>query len=99
MARLVDDHSRAAKLAVALQDSQQNVIFDVSKPATNIIYFSVRGNLGPSFCTSLKNRGILMNSYGSTRVRAVTHLDINDEDIDHVIASVRDVVKELQGDI
>lgn len=96
MVRLVDDHARAARLAGALQDSQQDIIFNVSKPATNIIYFSVRSNLGPPFCTFLKNRGILMNSYGSTRVRAVTHLDISDADIDYVIASVREVVKELQ---
>jgi threonine aldolase len=42
-----------------------------------------------AFCTALAQRGIRMIPMGAGRVRAVTHLDVDEDGIDRAIEAVR----------
>ena len=81
--RLTVDHDHAKRLARQLQQiptvriSPQNV-------DTNIVIFDVIGHhLTPlAIVATLKQEGVLINTIGGTRFRAVTHLDISSAAID-----------------
>jgi len=78
--RLVDDHRRARALAAALQGLPGVVVGEVQ---TNI----VMADLSPehpldvaAVIARAKEAGLLVGAMGPRRVRAVTHLDVGDED-------------------
>jgi threonine aldolase len=79
--RLVDDHRRARRLADAA-DALRTV--SAVPPDTNIVML----DLGPdapdaiTIARSLADRGILMIPFAARRLRAVTHMDIDDDGID-----------------
>ena len=86
--RLSEDHARAKTLAIALRE-RPHLFDNIVDPQTNILYFDVKGDKGTAFCEALWKRfGIKMGSYGTTRVRAVTHLDIDDSAIEATIKAV-----------
>jgi hypothetical protein len=67
---------------------------DVHAVETNILYFGVRqpGLTVPILLERLKAEGVLMLGTGPSSIRAVTHLDVSKEGIDHAIAVLRKVV-------
>lgn len=86
--RLADDHRRAAVLAKTL--SSLDYIDNVLPVDTNIIIFSVAGGTDRGkFLDMLKSKGIAMIPFGKDRVRAVTHLDFSDKDLESVISMLR----------
>ena len=90
--RLIDDHRRAKKLAEAIDDLEAFSI-DMESLATNIIIIdALPGGLsGPDVITRLRNEGVWGTSFGGTKFRLVTHLDLDDEDIERAI----DVFRKL----
>jgi len=84
--RLADDHRRARRLAEALARIPRLSI-DLDTVETNIVVIDVSGTgLSADQCVLLlEKRGLLVVTFGRTRIRAVTHLDIDDEDVDRAI--------------
>jgi threonine aldolase len=93
--RLADDHTRAARLARGLAEIP-GLRLDPDEVETNIVYFDVAdtGLTATEFNNLLKERGVRMaaGSYGPSRVRAVTHLDVTAADIEQAVAVVAAVV-------
>ena len=90
--RLGEDHARAERLRQGLVEIQG---IEVGPVTTNIMYIRIAEDVpGPplEIGTALANRGVLLNSRGGGRFRAVTHYGIDDEDIETAIDAVRDVV-------
>jgi threonine aldolase len=82
--RLADDHARARRLADGLA-ALPRVALDPATVETNIVIFAVPD--APAFCAALAERDVSMSHFGPTRVRAVTHLDVDDAGIDRALAA------------
>jgi len=84
--RLADDHRRAKRLAIALQKIP-GIKIDPERVQTNIIYFEIRkkGWDAKKAVEELKKREVLVLHIEGPLLRAVTHLDVNDDDIERAI--------------
>src|SRR5947207_3600401 len=84
--RIADDHARARRLAEGLADA--GVAVDLDQVETNFVQIDV----GPDRSRAidrLRERGVLVSTtVHPTVVRAVTHLDITDEDIEAAIDAI-----------
>jgi threonine aldolase len=86
--RLADDHSNARRLAAGLQD----LGFKVDPlPETNIVLFEVER--AEEFQQEILARGILMLALTKDQVRAVTHMDVSEADIDDALGRIAEVAK------
>ena len=86
--RLADDHSNARHLAAGLQD----LGFKVDPfPETNIVLFEVERAEG--FEQEILARGVLMLALTKDRIRAVTHMDVSEADIDDALSRIAEVAK------
>jgi threonine aldolase len=87
--RLADDHSRARRLAEGL--NERGVPIDLAAVETNFVLVDV-GALGlekPEALARLAAEGIgLSGTVGPGVLRAVTHLDVTDEDVDEALELV-----------
>ena len=83
--RLREDHRRAAEFRAAIE-GLPGVQFPFPTP-TKIIIFEVPDVL--SFIGSVGSQGVLVIPMGGNRVRAVFHLDIDDQMLAHSIKCVR----------
>ncbi len=83
IARLKEDHRRARKLAEAISRIP-GVEIDLDSVQTNIVVFDISGTgLSPQQAASrLARRGVWLIPFGRTRLRAVTHLDVDDRGIE-----------------
>jgi threonine aldolase len=79
--RLVEDHANARRLAEVLARSA-NVDLDLATVETNIVVFGVRGISDDELVSRARAAGVLVGLMGPGRVRAVTHLDVGEEDVD-----------------
>jgi threonine aldolase len=84
--RLADDHERARRLAEGLAEIP-GVELDPASVETNIVIFSVAD--APAFCRALEAEGVRMGELDARRVRAVTHLDVDDEGITRALDATR----------
>jgi threonine aldolase len=92
VSRLAEDHARARRLAEALA-GMDRVRINVEDVKTNMIFFSLRDGLDPyEAVRRLDQRGIKMLAMRPGVIRAVTHLDVNDEQIDRAIEACREVL-------
>ncbi|HMU55692.1 MAG TPA: low-specificity L-threonine aldolase [Nitrospira sp.] len=94
VARLKTDHDNAKRLARRLQQIP-GVTISPQHVETNIIIFDVAGHrLAPAaLVAALKQEGVLINAVGGTSFRAVTHLDVSTEAIDHAAEIFARVLK------
>src|SRR5881396_309869 len=84
--RIADDHARARRLGEGL--AQAGVTVDLERVETNFVQIDV----GPDRADGierLKQHGVLVSTtVHPTVVRAVTHLDVTDDDIDAAIEAI-----------
>ncbi|MBU6489478.1 MAG: low-specificity L-threonine aldolase [Burkholderiales bacterium] len=82
--RLAVDHANARTLAQGLAKLPG---LTVTAPDTNIVFVNVEASLAPAFASHLARHGIgVVSSYGSTRQRWVTHLDVDSEAVDYALS-------------
>ncbi|WP_206956421.1 low-specificity L-threonine aldolase [Trinickia acidisoli] len=73
--RLAEDHANARTLAQGLAKLPG---LTVTQPDTNIVFVDVEASRAPAFAAHLAEHGIgVVSTYGSTRQRWVTHLDVD----------------------
>jgi threonine aldolase len=84
--RLADDHERARRLAQGLA-AMPGVELDEAGVETNILVFAVPD--APAFCAALAREDVVMLALDARRVRAVTHLDVDDAGIERALAAAR----------
>jgi threonine aldolase len=80
--RLAEDHARAALLGKALGVATETNIVPLTVPDAR------------AFAATARDRGVLMGVVGPTKVRLVTHLDIDDTGLQHAADVVRSVLDE-----
>ena len=83
--RLADDHANARVLAGGLAGIE-GVRIDAGAVATNIVVFEVDDAL--ALARALEFQGVRMGALGPTRVRAVTHLDVDRSDVERAVEAV-----------
>jgi threonine aldolase len=94
--RLVEDHQHAQILARAIRQSP-GLRLDPDFIDTNILIFEVDPELGTAaaFCARLRDQGVWMNATAPQRVRAVTHLDVSLEQIEHAAKVVQETATDV----
>jgi threonine aldolase len=86
LARLADDHARAAAIAAGFSHPRLSVNHPVD---TNIVIIDVTGQAAEAALVAhLAGQGILALAFGPGRVRLVPNLENRDEDIPRVIAAL-----------
>ena len=80
--RLADDHARARRLADGL-GGLPGVELDPATVETNILVFAVPD--APAFCDVLAREDVLVIPLDARRVRAVTHLDVDEAGIERAL--------------
>ena len=80
--RLADDHGNARRLAEGLA-AIDGIAIDPTTVETNIVAFEVPD--AAAFCAALEADGVLMGPLGASRVRAVTHLDVDAAGIEEAL--------------
>jgi threonine aldolase len=96
VARLADDHRRARVLADAVAGIPSLAV-DLETVQTNIVVIDVSGT-GRSVdqCVLLlEQRGVRVVPFGRTRIRAVTHLDVDDADVDRAVSVFKQVFAKV----
>ncbi|QTN23627.1 low-specificity L-threonine aldolase [Rhizobacter sp. AJA081-3] len=86
--RLADDHVRARRLADGLQGLPG---VNVQSPQTNMVFIELPRERAAGAVAALREQGVL--STGLYQLRLVTHLDVNDQDIDTAIAVLRQALQ------
>lgn len=98
--RLADDHAKAQRLADGIRQIEG---LELRPPEvdTNLVIYRVDPRLGTGaeFSNRLKRRGLLISAFGGQLMRAVTHLDVSDADIERAIEILGEVALESPGAI
>ncbi|MGN6668991.1 MAG: low-specificity L-threonine aldolase [Trinickia sp.] len=82
--RLAQDHANARALAQGLAKLPG---LTVTQPDTNIVFVDVDASVAPAFAAHLAQHGIgVVSTYGSTRQRWVTHLDVDAQAVDNALS-------------
>jgi threonine aldolase len=91
--RLTDDNARARRLAERLA-SIDGIRAWPDEVETNILFFSSGSPAGDAALEhALAERGVLVEGGGHfPRIRAVTHLDVDDDDVDRCVSEVERLV-------
>ena len=89
--RLAEDHANAVRLAAGLAELP-GVALDPSTVETNIVIFELRGTLdAPAAVAALLARGVRVGAMGPRTIRAVTHLDVDADQIERALHAARAV--------
>jgi threonine aldolase len=89
--RLADDHANARRLAAGIAGAP-HVRLDPQGVDSNMVFFELDGIDGPGFRARLAEAGVLCSGMAPQRMRMVTHLDVNEEQIDAAIERIRTVL-------
>jgi len=91
--RLADDHVHAKMLAEALAELP-GIRLNPAEVETNIVIFDVgaAGRPAQTLAEQLEQAGVRVSVVGRSKLRAVTHLDVSRQDIEHAIAVLRQVI-------
>jgi threonine aldolase len=91
IARLADDHARARRLAETVADGAPDVV-DPAAVETNIVVLEVPDASG--VVARCRAADVLVGALDPTHVRLLTHLDLDDEQVDAAAGVVRDALKQ-----
>ncbi|MFU8813083.1 MAG: threonine aldolase family protein [Balneolaceae bacterium] len=84
---LADDHRRARKFAEAV-DAHPAFAIHLPDVETNIVLFDVMEGTAAEACTRFADQGAGMIPFGPKTIRATFHFQVDDEDLDRIIALV-----------
>ena len=89
--RLSDDHEKAQRLAQGLSNIDElNVRYTPSQ--TNMVFVEIIDHAHDEFVQKIKQHGIYLS--GRYNLRLVTHLDINNQDIEYTIQKFKDYFRK-----
>ena len=93
IARLADDHRRAKAIAQAAS-SVSDTFINPDHVETNIVALDLRAIKASAsdINAALKNEGVLASALGPKFLRFVTHLDVDDADIEETCAAIKKVL-------
>ena len=94
IARLADDHKNARRLAEGMQHLPGIALDTVDVP-TNMVYFTTTATAERWKSLLEERHKILCNTTTSHRIRLVTHLDVDADDIGRALDALRDISKQL----
>jgi threonine aldolase len=91
--RLAEDHANARRLAEGLSRIP-GIHLDVERIQTNIVIFELdpRAPAPSDFAASLAAHGVKVGAIGGRKLRAVTHVGIDGQDIDRALAVAQAVL-------
>jgi threonine aldolase len=92
--RLAEDHANARRLATGVADID-GIAIDPAGVETNLVYFDVAatGLSAVKFAEALLAERVRVTPMGASRVRAVTHLDLDEAMIDRAIDAIGRVAR------
>jgi threonine aldolase len=90
--RIADDHARARAIAAALRAVPGAVVLDGD---TNQVNVETAGIPAARLVDAAARRGVLVGAMGPFRTRAVTHLDITQEDMPVVVRALVEALTEV----
>ncbi|HUG90440.1 MAG TPA: GntG family PLP-dependent aldolase [Planctomycetaceae bacterium] len=93
--RLAEDHAHARLLAEAVADTD-GLSVDLDGVETNLVFFQIDPELGTAaeFAAALLRRNVKVGAVGPHRLRACTHLDVDQDDVLRAIDALREAVRE-----
>ena len=93
--RLAEDHANARRFADLIADVA-GVAVDPETVETNIVFFDVAGTgrSAARIAEGLAGHGVRVGAMGETSLRAVTHLDVNREQVEEAAVALRKVVED-----
>ena len=96
--RLAEDHANARILAQAVRGTV-GLKLDPEVVDTNIVIFDIDPELGTAaaFCARLRDESVWMNAIGPQRIRAVTHLDVSREQVEHAAQVLQETAAAVQA--
>ena len=94
--QLHQDHQNAKKLAEHIA-THPNIALDPAAVETNIVLFDLVGTdaTGAALVAKLENDGINIGAFGAQRLRAVTHLDVSEADVEESAEKIIQAVTTL----
>jgi threonine aldolase len=93
--KLQNDHKSARRLAEGLKQIA-GIVIDTDCVATNIVLFRLEQHLDMAcFLSELRKRQVLASTLEDGSLRFVTHLDIDDSDIDVAISAVGGAINAI----
>ena len=94
--RLAEDHANAKILADAVRTSD-GIDLDPPHVDTNMVIFRVEENLAtaPQFAAALKEAGVAVLAVSPQQIRAVTHLDVNEQQVTEAAQILQRVAEQL----
>jgi len=93
VSRLAEDHEHAKMLAETIAD-QPGLEIDPETVETNIVLFSVSDGKADLFADELLKKGIRVSRLEG-KLRAVTHLDVDRDDIRYAVKNIEKTAKEV----
>jgi threonine aldolase len=92
--RLTQDHENARFIAEALA-AMPAIGIDLDRVQTNILIFDIAGTrmTCAEMTAELKRRGILANGVGGTRMRMVTHMDVDRAMCEEAVGALAEITR------
>ncbi len=90
--RLSEDHENAWYFAESISEIE-GVYIDLDSVQTNIVVLDIAGSGRgvDDIVASCREKGLLVVAFGATKIRAVTHLDVDRDDVRDAIQIMREV--------
>ncbi|MEO8664959.1 MAG: low-specificity L-threonine aldolase [Ignavibacteria bacterium] len=91
IARFTEDHKKAKYFADELS-KMDGMSVDLRSVQTNIVIFSSSKLPKNNFIETLREKGVLISSGSYDNLRAVFHLDVNEDDVTNAVKIIRSVL-------
>lgn len=89
-ARLADDHAKARRFAETI-DALPGFSIDLGGVETNIVIFHVDGGPAQPIIDALAEADVYVTPFGPSTIRATTHRDVSDGDVDVAIRTLHEL--------